>query len=40
VRADVADSPAFLVRTQRGDLEAVAATLPFYTAGTARTKLG
>lgn len=39
VRADAAEAPAYLVRTQRGDLEAKAATLPFYTAGTARTKL-
>ncbi len=39
VRADVAEQQQFLVRTQRGDLEAKRATLPFYTKGTARVKL-
>jgi len=39
VRSDVADQDAFLVRTQRGDLEAKRAALPFYTKATARVKL-
>ncbi len=39
VRADAAEEQQFLVRTQRGDLEASRAALPFYTKGTARVKL-
>jgi len=39
VRADVAEQEQFAVRTQRGDLEARRAALPFYTKGTARVKL-
>lgn len=39
VAAGAADQKDFLVRTQRGDLEAKQATLPFYTGGTARIKL-
>jgi aminomethyltransferase len=39
VRADVAEQEQFSVRTQRGDLEARRAALPFYAKGTARMKL-
>jgi aminomethyltransferase len=39
VRADVAGQELFAVRTQRGDLEAKRAALPFYAKGTARVKL-
>jgi aminomethyltransferase len=39
VRVDLPQSPTYLVRTQRGDLEAKVTTLPFYTAGSARKKL-
>jgi aminomethyltransferase len=39
VRADVAEERDFLVHTQRSDLEAKRAALPFYTKGTARLKL-
>ncbi|MBU1230925.1 MAG: glycine cleavage system aminomethyltransferase GcvT [Proteobacteria bacterium] len=39
VRADAAGQDAFVVRTQRGDLEAKRASLPFYTKGTARAKI-
>ena len=39
VAAEAADQTDFLVRTQRGDLEAKKTTLPFYPGGTARMKL-
>ncbi|OGR34534.1 MAG: glycine cleavage system protein T [Desulfovibrionales bacterium GWA2_65_9] len=39
VRADVAEQEQFVVRTQRGELEAKRTALPFYTKGTARMKL-
>jgi aminomethyltransferase len=39
VKAEYAEHPEFLVRTQRGDLPAKRAALPFYTQGTARIKL-
>lgn len=39
VKAEYAENADFLVRTQRGDLPAKRAALPFYTKGTARMKL-
>lgn len=39
VAAEAADNTDFLVRTQRGDLEAKKTALPFYPGGTARMKL-
>jgi aminomethyltransferase len=39
VAADAAEATDFLVRTQRGDLEAKRGGLPFHTGGTARMKL-
>jgi len=40
VRADMADQGVFTVKGPKTTLEAIRADMPFYTAGTARTKLG